>query len=201
MYDVFIRNLKYKQNYKDKWKSSLDLDIDDNDWNLINMNVTKITQDTTLRWLQYRIIHRCIGTNNMLFRFNMLSSNLCTFCNENPETILHLFCDCKHVEKFWKDLELWLFRNCNIQITFSKNDICLMKKMYKNQHLFNLIIILAKKHIYKQKLNKSKPTIGMFLIELKSCYFIEKSIYFHKKKYLIFKSRWNLLSYIFENND
>ena len=48
VYDVFILNLKYKQNYKDKWKSSLDLDIDDNDWNLINMNVTKITQDTTV---------------------------------------------------------------------------------------------------------------------------------------------------------
>ena len=92
--------LPQQEKYKDKWSTDLDSCMSKKEWKCINSLPFKITQDTTLRWLQYRIIHRCIATNELLHKINILDSNLCTFCGEHVENILHLFCKCKHVNSF-----------------------------------------------------------------------------------------------------
>ena len=91
VYSKFINYLQYKQKYKDKWNTTLNVNLSDQEWKMINILPFRITKDTSLRWLQYRIIHRCIATNDMLSKFNLVESSLCTFCSEHTETIKHLF--------------------------------------------------------------------------------------------------------------
>jgi len=40
---------------------------------------------------QYKILHRILSTNSLLFKCKLKETQLCNFCNETKETILHLF--------------------------------------------------------------------------------------------------------------
>ena len=44
--------------------------------------------------MQYKIIHRMISTNKKLYLYGIKDSNKCEKCEEEEETITHLFCDC-----------------------------------------------------------------------------------------------------------
>ena len=55
-----------------KWNTTLSVNLSDQEWKMINILPFRITKDTSLRWLQYRIIHRCIATNDMLSKFNLV---------------------------------------------------------------------------------------------------------------------------------
>ena len=153
--------------YKEKWIGNLHMNIDKKDWKCINSLMFNISQDTYIRWFQYRIIHRNIETNVMLFRYNIVNSELCTFCGQSAETIFHLFIECMHVDSFWKELRLWFLQVAYIDITLDPFDICLIKEGPKNQAMLNLIITLAKRHIYNQKLSKKITRVDVFLLELK----------------------------------
>ena len=127
VYETFMHPLKFKEKYKHKWSTRryialvadtalnnnitnckwsthLDSCMSKKKWKFINSLPFKITQDTTLRWVQYRIIHRCIATNELLHKINILDSNFRTFCGEHVESILHLFGNCKHVNFFGMNL-------------------------------------------------------------------------------------------------
>ena len=114
------------------------------------------------------------------------------------ETIKHLFVQCIYADFFWKELELWLLQNFNIELAFENKDICLYKKMDNNYVIMNLIIILAKKHIYRQRLEKKKPRLDIFLTELRYYIEVERAIYQHQRKYSDFRSRWKVIISWFE---
>ena len=46
----------------------------------------------------------------------IIDSNLCSFCNQQPESIEHLFIHCEFVKDLWNDLKRWMFNKLNIQI-------------------------------------------------------------------------------------
>lgn len=41
--------------------------------------------NTKLHWFQYRILHRIIATNDLLFKLNIKQDDLCSFCGPPPE--------------------------------------------------------------------------------------------------------------------
>ena len=79
-----------------KWTSTFET-IESKDWNHIFGMPFSITRDSSLQWFQYRIIHRIIGTNYFLYKIKYKTSAECSFCHDMPETIEHIFWECKHV--------------------------------------------------------------------------------------------------------
>ena len=63
-----------------------------------------------LRWFQYRIIHRILGTGALLNKIGLADSGICRFCREEEETIARLFRNCHEVERFisrvWRELNI-----------------------------------------------------------------------------------------------
>ena len=49
------------------------------------------TRDNILKEFQFKILHRYLPTNDLLFKMEKVNSRKCTFCNLYRETILHLF--------------------------------------------------------------------------------------------------------------
>ena len=86
-----------------KWEEDLNFERDNNWWQKQNHLDKVMTNDINLRWFQYRIVHRILGTNSFLNRIGILESGLCTFCNEQSETILHLFWTCNRVSAIWEN--------------------------------------------------------------------------------------------------
>ena len=78
-----------------KWNSEF-VNID---WKNIHKHVFNLTKDTYIRWFQSRIVHRILGTKSLMFKMRIAANNLCTFCNNEVENIMHLFWYCPYSQE------------------------------------------------------------------------------------------------------
>ena len=97
---------QYPRSRTEKWSHDLSKDFKEY-FALPN----KCTSDTKLIYFQYRILCRFLTTNTFLQKIGEINSSQCTFCKENPETLLHLFTACKKVMPIWNCLKLWFHTN------------------------------------------------------------------------------------------
>ena len=63
-------------------------------WKHVYLLPRRVTVDTNLRILQYKILNNVLYLNEKLFRFKNISSPLCFFCQSENETPIHLFHGC-----------------------------------------------------------------------------------------------------------
>ena len=130
------------------------------------------------------MVHRYYPTSHYInLRFKKDVCINCSLCDMYPETMLHLFWNCAHTDRFWKDVCRYIVDNIdsefclywqNVLFGLSNNN-----KKSKEVYIINLIIILAKFHIHKSKFSHSKPSFLVFEIEAKQYI---KTIYYSKNK-------------------
>ena len=75
--------------------------LSEEEWENIFLLPHKIPVTNKLKELQYKIIMRFVPTNYLLYKMGKVTSQTCTFCHLEPETIEHLFFDCIHVKNIW----------------------------------------------------------------------------------------------------
>ena len=73
-------------------------------WNTVFIKVEKI-KDVKLKWLQMPIIHRIIATNIVLNKMGVTANTQCGFCNDEKDSIVHMFWKCACIRRFWTSLE------------------------------------------------------------------------------------------------
>ena len=173
-----------------KWTSELKLG-EALDWERMFIRQLKITKDCNLQWMQYRLMHRILGTNSLLLKMHLSETDLCSFCNEEKETLLHLFWECPMTNSFWADVfnlmsEYSLLYNPYRNVS----DIILGKG---ESHLVNLIILIAKRYIYSAKMNKSIPYLSVFKKNLELQFKVEQKIAYMTNQEETFIQTWYLL--------
>lgn len=158
----------------------------------------KITKDSSLRWLQLRINHRILGTNHLLLKMKLSDTEKCTFCNEEKETIQHLFFDCTVVSNLWKTFESDLKTKCGLlQTNLLKSDI--LFGSLKFDTVLNQILLCVKKYIFRSKTERSIPTLIGLNKTLSYFYKIEKYIAAKEQELDTFNQRWNIYKGLIEN--
>ena len=60
------------------------------------------TLESKLRKFQFKILGRIILTNEQLFRFGIVESPVCAFCQTEVESVEHVLFSCRVSSKFWK---------------------------------------------------------------------------------------------------
>ena len=136
-----------------KWTSTFET-IESKDWNHIFGMPFSITRDSSLQWFQYRIIHRIIGTNYFLYKIKYKTSAECSFCHDMPETIEHIFWECKHVNFFIAEL----FEGFEVFADFLNAPSFMLGHKCTSVPL-NLTFLLTKFFIYNCKMNQKLPTV------------------------------------------
>ena len=58
------------------------------------------TRETKLLTFQFKLIHKRIVTQNYLYKISISLTDACTFCEQNTETLIHLFWECGFVQNF-----------------------------------------------------------------------------------------------------
>jgi exonuclease III len=162
-------------------------------WKKIFVSGRKTTSDVKLRWLQYRIVHRIIPTNRYLHIRKVIDSAECTFCGTDEETIEHLFYECTHVASFWNNLLITIKEKCIhcYNLTFPRQLILFGTcQNFGTDKVIDLIIILAKFHIYMCKWKKIRPDLTCFLRILKDRFNLEKYCQIMKEKSHDFNMLW-----------
>ena len=145
IYRSFLKSVNYRTSYQLKWEVELGETINAKHWKTIN-TVVNFPHDTKLRWFQYRLIHRILSTKSFLYKIKLSDSDLCSYCNKEPETLYHLFIQCEIVTDFRKQL----YEHFSpLTDSLLMNSIAIFSSSSK-QHI-TLLLLLLNFFIYRQK--------------------------------------------------
>jgi len=175
-----------------RWEEEFDTRVDHNfiDWNLVYSMPYKCTIDVKSRYFQYRFIHRILPTNDFLFKIGIVENDKCTFCVVENESIKHLMWSCDKTSAFWKEVIKWL-ENLNIRVNLSFFHVCFGVYNRNNTNFVNMIIIWAKRFIYKcrvQEINISFQDFKQWVIFMEK---VERYIAMSKDKLTSHLIKWD----------
>ena len=74
------------------------------DWTKIFILPRLRTYNTYLHSYQYIILHNILSLNKKLYLSGITKNPLCSYCNTNDETPIHLFCECNSTKSLWLQL-------------------------------------------------------------------------------------------------
>ena len=153
-----------------KWNAILDVEIED--WPIIYEQPFKSIVSNKLIIFQYKILHRTLGTNSLLYKCKLKETHLCTFCNEIKETISHIFWECNIIKSFWFEVNQFFMNLCHFQLPLSAQNVLIGSPLCTRSEI--CIFIILKYYIYTCKMNYSQPMVIGAVNMLKNVYNIEK---------------------------
>ena len=65
------------------------------------------TKITKLIVFQSKLLHRRLATNIFLTKTKLKDNEQCAFCQNDRETLVHLFCTCGTSSLFWQGFKQW----------------------------------------------------------------------------------------------
>ena len=120
----------------------------------------KTTTDTTVQWLQYRILHIILPVQYYLKKLKAITDACCTFRKEESETIYHVFLNCKEILPLWSKLSIHILRYSGKRIVFHVYNILFGEtSLGKDNKIVNFIILCTKQYIYLCLKQKRIPTL------------------------------------------
>ena len=178
---------------QEKWISDCNIDEKSINWNHSYILPFRCTRETRLRTFQFKLLHRRIATNRYLNRIGISLTDTCTFCEQNSETLIHLFWDCTHTHTFWQNFKSWLFQ-CQVKPnTFVLSlPMCLGLVDNMEDVLLHHALLTARFHIYLSKIKKNLPNIEIFSKIFLKCEEIERLYAFKTDTVQKFNSKWRL---------
>ena len=136
----------------------------------------QVIRNTKIWAFQYKILFNLIPCNIYLHRIKRSDTDKCNRCHKLDD-IIHYFCECQEVSLFWESLSKWWMGIFNVKVTFDKKTIMVgVLAQVKKQQAINIIILLAKWYIYKNKLSNSAICFYRFICDIKYFLIIEKGI-------------------------
>ena len=87
---MYLENIKESPLWSEN-KLAQELGIQIFDWGYIYSSLFRATRNTKLQNFQFKLSHRITATNYFPFKCGLKETELCTFCTETKESLLHLF--------------------------------------------------------------------------------------------------------------
>ena len=94
---------------------------------------------------------------------NIVNKELCSFCEAEPETIIHLLGSCRKVKQLWSSVQQWCSK-CFSSPDLSSQTAVLgfLENTGAHSHQ-NLILLLFKKFMYEKRELPSQIALPTFL--------------------------------------
>ena len=147
MYNILINNNSVPTSQA-KWQMNF-YDINEQTWSTIYENPFKVTSNTKLQWLQFRINHRILRTKEFLYKIGIDDDPKCTFCNDHVETIEHILWHCVKIKNLLFHLRTVLEENdINLRLDYTT---FIFGKYTKHEIIDNIITLTIKQYIYRTK--------------------------------------------------
>ena len=168
IYQIFLEKNKQvppsaKQKLTDKYSDAVI------EWEKVYCLPFCTSLESKIRVFQYKILNCIVYTNEKLYRFGLVDSPNCTFCQEDAESIEHLLFSCRISSKFWKHVLSWLKDNDICIEMLNETDLIFGKLEIKEDFiLINHILLLGKYYIYSKKCQNSLPTIQGFIARIRT---------------------------------
>lgn len=135
-----------------KWDLSVNIH-DPDEWKQHYARPFRTTRETKMQSLQFRILHRIITCNHLLYRWGMKEEGSCTYCDQE-DTLEHFFYACHSSRTFSSRVKEWLLAKINLSLS----DITLKEFLLgvprdsPQAAVINLILLWVRFFIHRQKL-------------------------------------------------
>lgn len=143
----------------DKWNSKFGYNIPLEVYLDSFQNLYKLVPSTKLRNFQFRFLYRIIFCGQMLHSWNLIDTPLCIFCQEDYETLEHLFYFCPITKRFWETFVAWFESRIALEVNISWESVVLCNHEIK---LLNTLLIMAKQFIFSRRCLHRLPNIHIF---------------------------------------
>lgn len=175
-YDMLNNKKALQSKGKERWEEQFD--FSDEFWKDIYKLPFKITKNSKLQWLQFRISHNILTTNSFLFKVKLVNTPFCNFCHSERETIIHIFWECEETQNFLERLDSFL-EALFIPFTFNKQTLLFGNINTNKNPAFktdNQIILLIKQYIYRTRCLNKSLNIHSLLYSILDHYKVQKFI-------------------------
>ncbi len=127
----------------DKWNYDLGTNVSMDTFMSYFSLINDATVSYKLQSFQYKLLHRAHTTNKFAYKIGVWPTDKCTFCEQSPETLVHMFCDCMVSQLFWYRVKQWLQKNLGMNVTLDRLTILLGT----HSPIINLCCILGKSYL------------------------------------------------------
>ncbi len=169
-------------------------DVSNEDFERIYSIPFKATIYTKLRAFQFKINHNILYTNEKLHKIKLSESSLCSLCNDEIETLTHLFVDCCKVQIIWKNVIEHLLQPFGVTLLTKKDIVLGFDTKDQQNNVINHIILETKYYIYVCKLEKCIPNFCRLKNRLKITENIEQLIATKNEQKTKHTYKWHHLS-------
>ena len=164
-----------------KWRQELGPDFCDGlqDFAKAHKEIYRITNVTKYRSFQYRLLERGIVTNIHLLKWNLKENDLCYYCQDSRETLIHLFVQCPLVASFWQQVRAFILEKFKIQgseIMTSAENIILNRIHCRVSNISNFVCLIAKQYIYSTRCLQQQISLEAFKARIYHIENVEKYI-------------------------
>jgi hypothetical protein len=168
-----------------KWETELDCSLDIQS---TFKNIYSCTRATKLQSCQYHLVHKSLVTNVDLLKF----------CNNEPETLVHLMVNCTRSTELWEHIKQWLRQKSGINMHITTTDI-MFGCIDEFSILFDLVFMVAKQYIYSSRCNSKPPNFIEFLYKLRAVKELEYECAKLYGKLNLYENKWLPLTDAFDN--
>ena len=158
-------------------------------WNAIYSCVFTCSKDSYIQWFQTRINHRILATNSLLYKMKIIDNKMCTFCNCQEETIVHIFWECRKVQPLFQYLKDKLH---NLESLLSCKSFILGTE--SSDFKYDILFLEMKRYIYLARRKQITPSCIGFMGSLKLAWNIIKESELTESE----KCRWSIVRNLIE---
>jgi len=192
----------YPEQYAFFWRDQLHIEIDELDWIENYIDVFNWTVSTKLRSFMYQLRMNDIMCNHKLFKMKKREDSCCDWCKAPKQDVIHLFWECKYVNKLWHDITMWINENLQCELVIRKELVFMYDIEAGNlTRIINLIILICCRYIYVKKCLNELPVFQGAVHKILQTEKIERGISISKNKLHLHFKKWNQLSKINDNNE
>ena len=144
-------------------------------WKAIYILPRKVTLDSFTRVFQFKVLHNFLYLNDKLFKFGLVSSPLCSFCNASNETPEHLFSLCVHTQSLWLQFKTFFESIIDLPDLLPQTAILGFFNIDYDYALINHLLLIFKQYLYNSR-SKVNPSLAGLLFKIKKVKEIEMTI-------------------------
>ena len=154
-------------------------------------NINKITNVNKFRSFQYRMLHRSIVTNKMLYIWKVVESPKCSFCKTEIETMIHLFVNCVKVQELWNHIKTVVEHRFRMRMELNAENL-IMNTVHNNpSNIANFICLVVKQYIYRQRCHKKSLNVYEIESRILQLERLEKYIAIRNNKIKKHQIKWS----------
>ena len=179
-----------------KWNEKMELSISSLSMGRSFRKIT-IIDDTYLKYIQFRTLHRRFYTNNVLHKIGIKDSDICGLCKKEKDSNEHMLIQCEVSNAIWTQVQSWIQDIGIVGYTISDEKKILGE--FDCSYWVNAIILNTKKCIFIAKIKEIKPTLSYIKSIVKNMHSYEKFSFQLKDKERVFTQRWGIYTDNLEN--